>query len=130
VPEPVQGETTRIWVSKIFMKCFDEWTSTDNFFPLILALSDLIKYETPHTTAKKSRMLHQIEFKLQIEKQYKMGIDKMVKLYQADGDRKSKNDAESKKVESASKIRLLQQSLKRYKQLHVMEESTEEETRE
>jgi classical protein kinase C len=88
---------------------------------------DLIKYDTPHTTAKISRMLHQIEFKLQIEKQYKMGIDKMAKLYQADGDRKSRTDAESKRVESASKIRLLQQSLKRYKQLHVMEDSGEEE---
>ena len=92
--------------------------------------ADLIKYDTPHTTAKISRMLHQIEFKLQIEKQYKMGIDKMAKLYQADGDRKSKNDAESKRVESASKIRLLQQSLKRYKQLHVMEDSGDDEMRE
>lgn len=72
-------------------------------------------------------MLHQLEFKLQIEQQYKMGIDKMAKLYQAEGDRKSKNDAESKRVESASKIRLLQQSLKRYKQLHVMDESAAEE---
>ncbi|PWN50305.1 hypothetical protein IE53DRAFT_387399 [Violaceomyces palustris] len=88
---------------------------------------DLIKYDTPHTTAKISRMLHQLEFKLQIEKQYKMGIDKMAKLYQAEGDRKSKNDAESKRVESASKIVLLQQALKRYKQLHVMEDSGEDE---
>ncbi len=30
---------------------------------------DLIKDDTPHTTAKISRMLHQLEFKLQIEKQ-------------------------------------------------------------
>ncbi len=83
---------------------------------------DLIKDDTPHTTAKISRMLHQLEFKLQIEKQYKQGIDKMAKLYQAEGDRKSRNDAESKRIESQSKIVLLQQALKRYKQLHVMEE--------
>lgn len=83
---------------------------------------DLIKDETPHTTAKISRMLHQLEFKLQIEKQYKQGIDKMAKLYQAEGDRKSRNDAESKRIESQSKIVLLQQALKRYKQLYVMEE--------
>lgn len=88
---------------------------------------DLIKYDMPHTTAKISRMLHQLEFKLQIEQQYKMGIDKMAKLYQADGDRKSKNDAESKRVESAAKIRLLQQSIKRYKQLHVMDEDNDDE---
>uniref|UniRef100_V5ESL7 Protein kinase n=1 Tax=Kalmanozyma brasiliensis (strain GHG001) TaxID=1365824 RepID=V5ESL7_KALBG len=87
---------------------------------------DLIKDDTPHTTAKISRMLHQLEFKLQIEKQYKQGIDKMAKLYQAEGDRKSRNDAESKRVESQSKIVLLQQALKRYKQLHVMEEEDED----
>lgn len=74
-------------------------------------------------------MLHQLEFKLQIEKQYKMGIDKMAKLYQAEGDRKSRNDAESKRVESDQKIKLLQQALKRYKQLHVMDESGEDEMR-
>ncbi|CEH15782.1 candidate protein kinase c [Ceraceosorus bombacis] len=88
---------------------------------------DLIKYDTPHTTAKISRMLHQLEFKLQIEKQMKVGIDKMAKLYSMEGDRKSKNDAESKRVESEKKLVLLQQSLKRYKQLHVMEESGEDE---
>ncbi|PWZ01971.1 hypothetical protein BCV70DRAFT_54197 [Testicularia cyperi] len=87
---------------------------------------DLIKDDTPHTTAKISRMLHQLEFKLQIEKQYKQGIDKMAKLYQAEGDRKSRNDTESKRIESQSKIVLLQQALKRYKQLHVMEEEEED----
>lgn len=75
-------------------------------------------------------MLHQLEFKLQIEKQMKLGIDKMAKLYSMEGDRKSKNDAESKRVESEKKLVLLQQSLKRYKQLHVMEDSGEDEMRE
>ncbi|PWN28321.1 hypothetical protein BDZ90DRAFT_250760 [Jaminaea rosea] len=87
---------------------------------------DLIKYETPLTTAKISRMLHQLEFKLQIERQYKMGIDKMAALYQAEGDRKSKKDAESKRVESEAKIMLLQNALKRYKQLHVMDDDGED----
>lgn len=44
--------------------------------------ADLIKSETPLTTAKISRMLHQLDFKLTVEKQYKEGIDKMAKLYQ------------------------------------------------
>ena len=65
---------------------------------------DLIKADTPHTTAKISRMLHQLEYKLQVEMQYKRGIDKMAKLYQADGDKKSRADAESKRVESDRKI--------------------------
>jgi classical protein kinase C len=90
----------------------------------------LIKADTPLTTAKISRMLHHIEFKLQIEKQYKQGIDKMAALYQAEGDRKSRSDAESKRVESQSKIMLLQQALKRYKQLHVMDDEADNDGRE
>lgn len=87
---------------------------------------DLIKADTPVTTAKISRMLHQLEFKLQVETQYKRGIDKMVKLYQAEGDKKSRTDAEAKRIESEKKIQLLQTSLKRYKNLFIMESEAEE----
>ena len=87
---------------------------------------DLIKANTPVTTAKISRMLHQLEFKLQVETQYKKGVDKMVKLYQAEGDKKSRADAEAKRVESEKKIQLLQTSLKRYKNLFIMESEAEE----
>ncbi|KAG6830013.1 hypothetical protein H0H92_002541 [Tricholoma furcatifolium] len=88
---------------------------------------DLIKADTPITPAKISRMLHQLEFKLQVEMQYKKGIDKMAKLYQADGDKKSRADAESKKIESNKKIQLLQTALKRYKNLHILDDLEEEE---
>ncbi|KAJ6512105.1 protein kinase C1 [Mycena vitilis] len=88
---------------------------------------DLIKAETPLTPTKISRMLHQLEFKLRVEMQYKEGIDKMAKLYQADGDKKSRADAESKKVESEKKIQLLQSALKRYKNLHILDDVVEEE---
>jgi hypothetical protein len=64
-------------------------------------------------------MLSQLEFKLSVEKQYKDGIEKMVRLYQMEGDRKSKADAEAKRIESNQKIQLLKQSLKRYQDLHV-----------
>jgi hypothetical protein len=64
-------------------------------------------------------MLSQLEFKLSVEKQYKEGIDKMVRLYQLEGDRKSKGDAEARRIESNQKIQLLKQSLKRYEDLHV-----------
>lgn len=88
---------------------------------------DLIKADTPHSTAKISRMLHQLEFKLQVEMQYKKGIDKMAKLYQADGDKKSRADAEGKRVESEKKIQLLQTALKRYKNLHILDDADEDE---
>jgi len=64
-------------------------------------------------------MLSQLEFKLSVEKQYKDGIEKMVRLYQLEGDRKSKTDAEARRIESNQKIQLLKQALKRYEDLHV-----------
>ncbi|KAI0061640.1 hypothetical protein BV25DRAFT_1900312 [Artomyces pyxidatus] len=88
---------------------------------------DLIKADAPHSTLKIARMLHQLEFKLQVEMQYKKGIDKMAKLYQADGDKKSRADAESKRVESEKKIQLLQSALKRYKNLHILDEADNDE---
>ncbi|KAI0086582.1 hypothetical protein BDY19DRAFT_908252 [Irpex rosettiformis] len=87
---------------------------------------DLIRADTPYTTARISKMLHQLEFKLQVELQYKKGIDKMAKLYQAEGDKRSKADAESKRVESERKIQLLQTALKRYKTLHILDEEESE----
>ena len=68
-------------------------------------------------------MLSQLEFKLSVEKQYKDGVEKMVRLYQDEGDRKSKADAEGRRIESNQKIQLLKQALKRYEDLHVDMES-------
>jgi hypothetical protein len=82
-------------------------------------LQDLIKYDTPHLGPRIQLMLSQLEFKLSVEKQYKDGIEKMVRLYQMEGDRKSKQDAETKRIESNQKIQLLKHSLKRYEDLHV-----------
>ncbi|KAF1968594.1 calcium-independent protein kinase C, partial [Bimuria novae-zelandiae CBS 107.79] len=87
---------------------------------------DLIKYDTPHLGPRIQLMLSQLEFKLSVEKQYKDGIEKMVRLYQLEGDRKSKADAEAKRIESNQKIQLLKQSLKRYQDLHVDFESADD----
>ena len=73
-------------------------------------------------------MLSQLEFKLSVEKQYKDGIEKMVRLYQLEGDRKSRADAEGRRIESNQKIQLLKQALKRYEDLHVDIESTSDGT--
>ncbi|KAJ5488955.1 Protein kinase C-like [Penicillium diatomitis] len=83
------------------------------------AWEDLIKYDTPYLGPKIQLMLSQLEFKLTVEKQYKAGIEKMVRLYQDEGDRRSRSDAESRRVESNQKIQLLKQALKRYEDLHV-----------
>ena len=68
-------------------------------------------------------MLSQLTFKLSVEKQYKDGIEKLVRLYADDGDRKSRAQAEGRKIESNQKIQLLKQALKRYEDLHVDMES-------
>ncbi|KAK4454226.1 hypothetical protein QBC34DRAFT_155416 [Podospora aff. communis PSN243] len=80
---------------------------------------DLIKYDTPYLGPKIQLMLSQIQFKLNVEEQYLKGIEKMVQLYQMEGDKKSKADASARRVESKQKIVLLKQALKRYEELHI-----------
>lgn len=72
-------------------------------------------------------MLHQLEYKLQMEMQYKKGISQIAYLYQQEGDKKSRQEAESRRVENDRKIQLLQQALKRYKNLHVLDVNEDEE---
>lgn len=80
---------------------------------------DLIKADTPYLGPRFQLMLSQLTFKLSVEKQYKDGIEKLVRLYQDDGDKRSKADAEARRVESNQKIQLLTQALRRYESLHV-----------
>ncbi|KAK3677876.1 Serine/threonine kinase [Recurvomyces mirabilis] len=80
---------------------------------------DLIKYDTAHLGPRIQLMLSQLEFKLSVEKQYKDGIEKMVRLYQIEKDRKSQADAEGRRIESNQKIQLLTRALRRYEDLHV-----------
>ena len=83
-----------------------------NYSPL-----DLMRYDTPLTSAKVQRMLNQLEYKLQLERQFKQGYDKIARLYEAEGDRRSQDDAASRRSESAGKLVLIQQALNRYQQL-------------
>lgn len=76
-PKPVYTSLGACWPARL------RQSSTDG-------MTDLIKADTPLTSAKISRMLHQLEFKLHVERQYKEGIDKMAKLYLIDGDKKAR----------------------------------------
>lgn len=87
----------------------------------------MIKADTPHTPAKIQRMLNQLEFKLQVERQYQKGFDLMQRAYTADGDKKSRQDAQNQKIESDKTIQLLTGALRRYKNLHVIQVDDEEE---
>ncbi|KAI1000653.1 Protein kinase [Podosphaera aphanis] len=84
---------------------------------------DLIKYDTPFLGPRIQLMLTQIEFKLNVEKQYLKGVEKLVQLYAMEGDRKSRADAAARRIESTQKIQILKQALKRYEDLHIDMES-------
>lgn len=83
---------------------------------------DLLRSDTPLTRTKIQRKRDQLEHKLQLERQYKLGFDKIAKLYEAEGDRRSRDDAEAHRAQTASKLVLIQQALKYYQQLDVREE--------
>ncbi|GMK58822.1 hypothetical protein CspeluHIS016_0602640 [Cutaneotrichosporon spelunceum] len=78
---------------------------------------DLLRYDAPLTGAKITRMLNQLQFKLQVEEQYKLGIEKMAQAYEREGDRRLRSETEAKRVESDSKIQLLTAAKKRYERL-------------
>ncbi|GFZ43576.1 protein kinase C, partial [Saitozyma sp. JCM 24511] len=78
---------------------------------------DLLRYDAPLTGAKIAKMLNQLQFKLQIEEQYKLGIDKMAQAYKAEGDKRLRSETEAKRIESEGKIQLLRKAMKRYETL-------------
>ncbi|KAG8688295.1 Serine/threonine kinase [Ceratobasidium sp. 395] len=89
---------------------------------------DLLKADTPHSNARITKMIHLLETKLRTEQQYKRGTEKMIQLYTAEGDKKSRIEAEGKRFESENKIQLLQQALKRYKSLYIMDDEEDDTT--
>lgn len=78
---------------------------------------DLIKYDTPFFGPRIQHMLQQLEFKMSVEKNYKEGFEKMLKLYQSN--RKNKGEIENMRKESLQKMELLKKSLKRYQDMHI-----------
>lgn len=80
---------------------------------------DLIKYDCPSLGHKIQYMLQQLQFKLQVENQYREANEKISHLYLMDGDRLSSNAAEGGRVESDQRIQLLNKSLKRYQDMHI-----------
>jgi len=83
------------------------------------AAADLIKFDTPYLGPRIQLMLSQLQFKLNVEEQYLKGIEKMVQLYQMEGDKKSRADAAARRVESKQKIVLLKQALRRYEEINI-----------
>lgn len=80
---------------------------------------DLIKYDCPSLGHKIQYMLQQLQFKLQVENQYRAANEKISHLYLMDGDKSSSSAAEGGKLEADQRIQLLNKSLKKYQGMHV-----------
>ncbi|GMF03851.1 unnamed protein product [Ambrosiozyma monospora] len=80
---------------------------------------DLMKYECPSLGHRIQYMLQQLEFKIQVEEQYKEANEKIYKLYQMDGDRRSIAMAEDGRNDGNRRIQLMKRSLKQYQSLFI-----------
>lgn len=80
---------------------------------------DLVKYDCPSLSQRIRYMLQQLEFKLQVEKQYQEANTKLTKLYQIDGDQRSSSAAQGSAFESKHRILMLKKALKKYRAINV-----------
>ncbi|CAL9735788.1 protein kinase C-like 1 [Monosporozyma servazzii] len=80
---------------------------------------DLIKYDCPSLAQRIQFMLQQLQFKLQVERQYQEANTKLTKLYQIDGDQRSSSAAEGGAFESKHRILMLKKALKKYQAINV-----------
>ncbi|KAI9228306.1 MAG: hypothetical protein DHS80DRAFT_23465 [Piptocephalis tieghemiana] len=83
---------------------------------------DQRKAEAPISTAKVTLKLHEIAFKLDVEKKVKTATERMNKLYSLDpsmGDKKSRAEVSNKIAESNEKLVLLKRALQRYQGLYI-----------
>ncbi|KAK6459223.1 uncharacterized protein RJT20DRAFT_90801 [Scheffersomyces xylosifermentans] len=80
---------------------------------------DLIKYDCPSLGHKIQHMLQQLQFKLQVENQYREANQKISHLYLMDGDKSSSIAAEGGRVESDQRIQLLNKALRKYQNMHI-----------
>jgi serine/threonine protein kinase len=86
--------------------------------PLFTAL-DLLKYDCPSLGHKIQYMMQMLEFKIQVETQYKQANEKMYNLYQVEGDKSSIALAQRGKSESDRKLQLMKRALKEYQSMYI-----------
>lgn len=72
-------------------------------------------------------MLSRLAFKLSVEMQYKDGVEKLIRLYQVENDRKSGAEAEIQRIECRQKVQLLMRAFRRYEDLYVGAQNSKDE---
>ncbi|MCH0629298.1 protein kinase [Kocuria palustris] len=80
---------------------------------------DLIKYDCPSLGHKIQHMVQQLQFKLQVENQYREANQKISHLYLLDGDKLLLLAAEGGKLELDQRIQLLNKLLRFYQNMHI-----------
>lgn len=80
---------------------------------------DLLKYEYPSLGHRIQYMMQLLEFKIQVEEQYREANEKMYNLYQVEGDKSSIAMAEGGRFESDQKLQLMKKSLKQYQSMYI-----------
>ena len=78
---------------------------------------------TPYNKPKVSLKLHELEYKLDVEKQMQTAIRHMADLFERDpsGDRKRRSEIQGQLHESNEKLNLLKKALRKYKSLYIDE---------
>ncbi|CEG66545.1 Putative AGC/PKC protein kinase [Rhizopus microsporus] len=89
---------------------------------------DLLMSETPYNKPKVSLKLHELEYKLDVEKTVLKGIKGMAEVLERhpSGDRKNRTDVQDKMSESMEKLSLLNSALRKYKSLYIGEGGDED----
>ncbi|KAI8095061.1 kinase-like domain-containing protein [Gilbertella persicaria] len=93
---------------------------------------DLLEADTPINRAKVSLKLHELEYKVDVEKKVQEGIRNLYQTLErtassSASDRRRKAELQEKQMESREKMALLNHAVKKYKDLYLGEEEEEEE---
>ncbi|KAI7899788.1 kinase-like domain-containing protein [Cokeromyces recurvatus] len=83
---------------------------------------DLLEADTPINRAKVSLKLHELEYKVDVEKKVQEGIRNLSKTLSSTTDRRRKQELSEKQLESIEKMALLAYAVKKYKDLYLGEE--------
>lgn len=90
---------------------------------------ELLKSDTPINKAKVSLKLHELEYKLDVEKKVQIGIRKLASTFESDPsvvDRRRMAEVHGQLSESNEKINLLNKAVRKYKNLYIGEEDEDE----
>lgn len=94
---------------------------------------DLLEADTPINRAKVSLKLHELEYKVDVEKKVQEGIKNLYHLLErstSTADRRRKAELLEKQLECTEKMALLNNAVKKYKDLYLGEEEDEDEDEE